>query len=125
LALPLLLLLAGCAGPKAVPIQLPSSLPLTTDDEEFEVRWALQQEPGLVQAVGQVSGVADAALAANLTLTLFGLGPDGKIVSRGFAFVEGPFDQGQTFAIKVKPKGRETKWEIRVSGVIDASQRTR
>jgi hypothetical protein len=124
LVLPLLLL-AGCAASKAAPISLPSSLPLTTDEDEFDIRWALQEGPGVVQAVGRVTGFADAASAASVTLTLFGLDRNGRIVSRGFTFVEGPFGQGQTFAIKVKSKGRETKWEIRISGLVDAEERTK
>ena len=86
---------------------LPSSLPLTTDDDEWEIHWALQRGPGTVQAVGTVTGVADAASAAEVTLSLFGIGPDGRIVSRGFTIVEGPFNEGQRSAIKVNTKGRE------------------
>ena len=37
---------AGCTASQAAPIQLPSRLPLTTDDEQFDVRWVLEPGPG-------------------------------------------------------------------------------
>ena len=52
---------------------------------------------------------------ARLTLALFGVDANGRIVSRGTTYVRSDFaSQATPFAVELTPIGRETRFELRV-----------
>jgi hypothetical protein len=110
-ALALLATLAGCAAPAR--IEVPAELPLRTNDQLFAFQWALQREATAVRAVGMVRPSFDSE--AWLTLALFGVDAEGRIVSRGTTYIRSEFNrQPIPFAIEVTPTGREARFELRV-----------
>ncbi len=106
-----LALLAGCAtGPR---VDVPAELPLRVNEQLFTIRYALQQEPTVVRAVGRIVPSIDAE--ARLTLALFGLDADGRIVSRGTTYLRSEFgDPTIPFAVELTPMGREATFVLRV-----------
>ena len=103
--------LAGCAVPPR--IEVPSELPLRTNDQLFALQWALQREASVVRAVGRVSPSFDTE--ARLTLALFGVDAGGHIVSRGITYLRSDFNrQPIPFAVELTPTGREASFELRV-----------
>ena len=110
-ALALLAMIAGCAAPAR--IEVPAELPLQTHEELFAIRWALQREATIARAVGVVRPSFDTE--ARLTLALFGVDAQGRIVSRGTAYLRSEFSRRSIpFAIEVIPVGREARFELRV-----------
>ena len=106
-----LAILAGCAAPAR--IQVPAELPLRLNDQIFAIQWALQREPTVVRAVGLVRPSFDTE--ARLTLALFGVDTEGRIVSRGTTYLRSEFNrQPIPFAVEVTPTGREARFELRV-----------
>ena len=101
----------ACATP--APIELPAELPLVTNEQLFEFRWALQQEPSGARALGRVTVSTNTEF--RLTLALFGLDAEGRIASRGTTYVRSDFArQAVPFAVAVAATGRETRYELRV-----------
>jgi len=106
-----LAMLAGCAAPAR--IEVPAELPLRTHDEFFAIQWALQREATIARAVGVVRPSFDTE--ARLTLALFGVDAQGRIVSRGTAYLRSEFSRRPIpFAIEAIPTGREVRFELRV-----------
>jgi hypothetical protein len=103
--------LVGCAG--STRIQLPAELPLYTTDEIFQIRWALQREPTVVRAIGQIEYAVD--LEYRITLAFFGLEGERRILSRGVTYLRSSFaHEPIPFVIEIVPTGRETSFELRV-----------
>ena len=101
----------GCASP--APMEVPPELPLVTNDQLFEFRWALQQEPSAARALGRVTVSTNTEF--QLTLALFGLDAEGRIASRGTTYVRSDFArQAVPFAVAVAATGRETRYELSV-----------
>jgi hypothetical protein len=110
-AIAMLASLAGCAAPPR--IEVPTELPLRTNDQLFAIQWALQREASVVRAVGRVSPSFDAE--ARLTLALFGVDAGEHIVSRGITYLQSEFNrQPIPFAVELTPTGREARFELRV-----------
>lgn len=110
-ALAMLSALPGCATPAR--IEIPAELPLQTDDQLFHMQWALHREATVVRAVGLVRPSTDSE--ARLTLALFGVDAQGRIASRGTAYLQSEFDRRPIpFAIEITPTGREARYELRV-----------
>jgi hypothetical protein len=109
--LAVLTLLAGCATPARIAV--PAELPLRTYDQIFAIQWALQRETTLTRAVGLVRSSFGTDFF--LTLVLFGVDAEGRIVSRGTTYVRSEFGgQPSPFAVEITPVGRETRFELRV-----------
>jgi hypothetical protein len=112
LALGMLVALAGCSpGPRAM---IPAELPLTMNQDIFEIRWALQKEATVVRAVGLIN--TQTTTPAQVTLGFYGLDAQGRIVSRGTSWVR-PSDFGSRslpFTVELTPTGQETKFELHV-----------
>ena len=104
--------LGGCAG--STRIQLPADLPLSTTADMFRIRWALQREPTVVRAIGQIEYAVD--IEYRIALAFYGLDADRRIVSRGATYnlrsslTYAPIP----FVVELKPTGRETSFELRV-----------
>ena len=112
--LALLAVASGCAAPAArVDVPVPPELPLVTNDQLFEFRWALQREPSVTRAAGVASVSSHTEFF--LTLALFGIDPDGRITSRGQTYVQSDFARRAVpFTVQVTPTGREARYELRV-----------
>jgi hypothetical protein len=105
-------LLGGCAIAGA-PEPVPANLPFETHDRGFALRWALEQGPSEARAAGVVTTWTDREF--HLTLGLFGLDGAGRIVSRGTTDVQSRFARGPLpFTIRLRPTGREARYEVRV-----------
>jgi hypothetical protein len=103
--------IVGCATPAR--IEVPAELPLRTTDQFFDIRWALQREATVAQAVGRVKPTFDAE--AQLTLAFFGVDAQGRILSRGMTYLRSDFNRGAIpFAVALTPTGREARFELRV-----------
>jgi hypothetical protein len=103
-------MMTGCAASPRV--ELPADLPLQTNDQLFAFEWALQREPTVVRAVGRVRPSFNSEFW--LTLGLFGVDADGRILSRGTAYVRTDFASRATpFAVELTPAGGETRFELR------------
>lgn len=103
--------LAGCAAPART--EVPAELPLRTNDELFAIQWALQREATVARAVGLVRPSFDTE--ARLTLALFGVDAQGRIVSRGTTYLRSEFSRRPIpFAVEVVPAGGEARFELRV-----------
>jgi hypothetical protein len=102
----------GCAAPAR--IEIPAELPLVTNEQTFEFRWALQQEPGRARAVGRVRSSIDTDF--RLTLAMYGIDASGRIVSRGLTHVRADFgSRDAPFSVEISPTtGQETRYELRV-----------
>jgi len=93
---------------------IPADLPLTTREDIFEIRWALQKEATVVRAVGLLN--TQNVTPAQVTLGFYGLNAEGRIVSRGTSWVR-PSDfssRSLPFRVELTPTGQETKFELRV-----------
>jgi hypothetical protein len=93
---------------------IPAELPLTTHDQIFTIRWALQKEASLTRAVGTLTTSTSAP--ARATLGLFGLDAGGRIVSRGTSWVR-PSSFGSPsmpFSVELTPTGQEARYDLRV-----------
>ncbi|MGH7358697.1 MAG: hypothetical protein ACREJR_07785 [Candidatus Rokuibacteriota bacterium] len=111
LAVLILTAAVGCATP--APIEVPAELPLVTNDQLFEFRWALQREAARTRAVGRVRSSSETEF--RLTLDLYGIDAGGRIVSRGRTYVRSDFDrQAMPFSVETRPTGQETRYELRV-----------
>jgi len=103
--------LGGCAAPAK--IQLPAELPLRTTDQIFQIRWALQREPTVVRAIGQIEYAVDSEY--RITLAFFGLEGERRILSRGVTYLRSTFAREPIpFVVELKPTGRETSFQLRV-----------
>jgi hypothetical protein len=101
----------GCAAP--APLQVPAELPLVTNEQVFEFRWALQQETSRTRAVGLVRPSFDTEY--RMTLGLYGVDTGGRIVSRGTTYVRTDFGSRSTpFSVELSPTGQETRYELRI-----------
>jgi hypothetical protein len=106
-----LLALAGCA--ETTRVEVPAELPLRMHDQLFAIEWALQREPSVVRGVGRVTPSIDSE--ARLTLGLFGLDADGRIVSRGTAHIHSDFaSRSIPFNVTLTLTGQESTYELRV-----------
>jgi hypothetical protein len=102
----------GCAAP-APPLQVPAELPLVTNEQLFEFRWALQREASRARAVGLVTPSFDTEFS--MTLGFYGVDAGGRIVSRGTTYVRADFAQRSTpFSVDLTPTGREARFELRI-----------
>lgn len=102
---------AGCAAPAAIAV--PAELPLTTREDNFDIRWALQREASVVRGVGVVHSLAGREVT--LTLGFFGLDESGRIVSRGTTPVRFRFARDPApFEVTLTPTGREARFELHV-----------
>jgi hypothetical protein len=103
--------LGGCAG--STPIQVPAELPLRTNDGVFKIRWALQREPTVARAIGQIE--YDLDIEYWIALAFYGLDGDRRILSRGITYVQSSLSYAPIpFEVDLKPTGRETSFELRV-----------
>ena len=103
--------LGGCAG--STPIQLPTELPLSTSADVFRIRWALQREPTVVRAIGQIE--YDVDIEYRISLAFYGLDGDRRILSRGSTSLQSSLSYAPIpFEVELKPTGRETTFELRV-----------
>ena len=103
--------LSGCGG--STKIQLPAELPLRTYDQIFQIRWALQQEPTVVRAIGQIEYEVD--IEYRIALAFYGLDADRRILSRGSTYLQSSLSYAPIpFVVELKPTGRETSFELRV-----------
>jgi hypothetical protein len=108
----LLAALTACAAP-APRVDVPAELPLRVNDQLFTIRYALQREPAVVRAVGQLVPSIDAE--SRVTLALFGVDAAGRVESRGTAYLRSEFGTSTIpFAVELTPTGRETAFELRV-----------
>ena len=107
--------LGACAGTAASPaaIPVPADLPLQTYDQGYRMRYALEQSPTQVRAVGLISTSGFPAHQA--TLVLYGLDGGGRIVSRAYGVVRQRFDlTPQPFEVLLQPAGSEARFDLRV-----------
>jgi hypothetical protein len=103
--------LGGCAG--TTKIQLPPELPRRTADGPFQIRWALQREPTVVRAIGQIEYAVD--VEYQITLAFYGLEGEQRILSRGVTYVRSSLSYRPIpFVVELKPTGGETSFELRV-----------
>ena len=103
--------LSGCAG--STKIQLPAELPLQTTEGIFRIRWALQREPTVVRAIGQIE--YDVDIEYRIGLAFYGLDEGRRIVSRNSTYVQSSLSYAPIpFVVELKPTGRETSFELRV-----------
>jgi hypothetical protein len=102
----------GCAAP-APPLQIPAELPLVTNEQLFEFRWALQRDASRARAVGLVTPSFDTEFS--MTLGFYGVDAGGRIVSRGTTYVRSNFATRSTpFSVDLTPTGREERFELRI-----------
>jgi hypothetical protein len=112
LALGMLIILVGCApGPQSV---VPAELPLTTYQDIFVIRWALQRDPTVTRAAGLIE--TKTTTPAQVELSLFGLDANGRIVSRAISWVRPSSFSSLSlpFSVELTPTGQEVKYELRV-----------
>lgn len=103
--------LTGCATPPRPPV--PAELPFQAAEQLFQLRWALQREPTVVRATGLAGSHADKEF--HLTIGLFGVDAEGRIVSRGVTWVQSRFARDPVpFTVALTPTGREARFELRV-----------
>jgi hypothetical protein len=101
----------GCAA--SAPIEVPAELPLATNEQLFQFRWALQRDASRTRAVGLVRPSFDTEFS--MTLGLYGVDANGRIVSRGTTYVRSDFAQQATpFSVDLTPTGQETGYELRL-----------
>jgi hypothetical protein len=113
--------LVACAA--APPIDVPAELPLLTHDQGFEIRWALQRDAAIVRAVGRVKPTIDAESV--MTLSFYGVGSDGRIVSTGTTYARSDFGRRPyPFAVTLTPTGREARFEVRVTQYYRSGNRS-
>jgi hypothetical protein len=112
--LALLTVLASCAPLNApLNIDVPSELPLRANDQIFAIQWALQKEPSSVRAVGILTPSSDTE--ARVTVGLFGVDANGKIVSRGTGYFQSRIAARTIpFEVFLTPTGREADFVLRV-----------
>jgi hypothetical protein len=111
-ALGMLTTLVGCApGPQTV---IPSELPLTKNEDIFEIRWALQKEAAVTRAVGLLN--TQTVTPIQVTVGLFGLDAQGRIVSRGTSWVRPSSFNSRSlqFSVELTPTGQEARYELRI-----------
>ena len=66
-----------------------------------------------MRAMGRLTPSFDTE--ARLTLALFGVDAEGRIVSRGTAYLQSEFDSRSIpFAVELAPTGREARFELRI-----------
>jgi hypothetical protein len=101
----------GCAAPAR--IEVPAELPLVTNEQLFQFRWALQREASRARAVGLVTPSFDTEFS--MTLGFYGVDAEGRIVSRGTTYVRSNFAQRSTpFSVDLAPTGQEARFELRI-----------
>jgi len=99
--------------PAAAPVAVPAELPLVTREDTFDVRWALERRPDAVRAVGIARTLT--GRATNLTLGLFGIDENGRLVSQTRTPVRFDFAHGPApFEMTLRPTGREARFELHV-----------
>ena len=114
--------LGGCGG--SATIQLPAELPLQTNEQIFRIRWALQREPTVVRAIGQIE--YDIDMEYRIALAFYGLDADRRILSRGITYVQSSLSYAPIpFDVDLKPTGRETSFELRVQSYHTGGNRMR
>jgi hypothetical protein len=112
LAFGVLVTLAGCApGPLSV---VPAELPLTTHQDIFVIRYAIEKQAAVTRAAGLIETAT--TTPQEVTLGLFGLDANGRIVSRGTTWVRpNSFNSlSVPFSVQLTPTGQEVKYELRV-----------
>jgi hypothetical protein len=113
------LALAACATPPPLPVLAPAELPFHAEESGFPVHWRLERD-GAVVAAGVVE-VAAPRRFLNIVLELRGMDASGKVVSRrgGNALPPGVSPTRLwPFRIELRPTGSETRFEVKVAGVI-------
>jgi len=112
LALGVLVVLSGCApGPQSM---VPAELPLTTHQDVFRIRWALEKGANVTRAAGLIE--TQTTTPMQVTLSLFGLDANGRIVSRGTSWVRPSSFSSLSipFSIELTPTGQEVKYDLKV-----------
>jgi hypothetical protein len=101
----------GCAA--AAPVPQPAELPNLTQDQGFDIRWALVQEPGRVSAVGEVE--SRAPVLVRVTVALYGVDADGRVVRTATSTAQTGFTPGpMPFSVSLAPTGREAQFLVRI-----------
>jgi hypothetical protein len=104
----------GCATQPR--IEVPASLPNTTQADFLTFRWALVREGGTVRAVGTVSPSGRQEWDA--TVALEGVDSKGEVLSRGTSGARAGFTGGPSeFQVELVPKGGEAEFRLRVVDV--------
>jgi hypothetical protein len=106
-----ILAILGCAAPAR--IEVPADLPLVTNEQMFEFRWALERDAARTRAVGLVRPSFNTEFS--MTLGLYGVDASGRIVSRGSTYVQSQFGRpAAPFRVDLAPTGQETRYELRL-----------
>src|SRR5712691_8579755 len=106
-----LLVLAGCATPGPIPAPSPADFPMQAADQHFQLHWRLVREGDRVRVEGLME--TRAPTVDEVTLVLYGLDREGRIVSRGLAIVRWGFRrEPQTFTVTLRPAGTEERFDL-------------
>ena len=107
-----LALLSGCAG--GAPLPKPADFPLHTQAYPVDFHWRLDMAPNVVQAEGLAQRRNH--YIASARLQLLGLDTTGRVVSFTAPFwVAWRFERDlEPFTIRLRPKGGEERFEVRV-----------
>lgn len=113
-------LLVACAGPAR--FAQPQDFPLHASDHPFfNLHWRLDREDGVVAAQGLVEA-ARVDQIAEVTIELRGLDAGGRVVSHALGTSYGGrfLFRGQSwpFSVRLRPTGKEDRFEITVWGFI-------
>ncbi len=114
----LLLALGGCAAPS--PPARPADFPLHAADQVVALHWRLDRQEGAVTAAGVMVPPLPADRISEVVLELIGLDRDGRIVSRGVDRVTARAFSGDApwpFAVRLRPRGPEDRFALRVTEV--------
>lgn len=112
----------ACAAPSR--IEVPPTLPNTTQEQFLTLRWALVKGGGTVRAVGQAASSAGSHWDAQVALE--GLDGQGRIASRGSRILRPGFGPGPVaFEVELVPTGGETEFRLRVVRAQRFSQPSR
>jgi hypothetical protein len=107
-----LVTLAGCApGPMSV---VPAELPLTTHQDIFVIRYAIEKQATITRAAGLIETAT--TTPQQVSLGFFGLDANGRIVSRGTTWVRpNSFNSlSLPFSVQLTPTGQEVKYELQI-----------
>jgi hypothetical protein len=103
--------LAGCAA--GAPPPRPEDFPIHERDQIFVLDYRIDRLPDRVEAVGLIaSRITNTFRFAQLQL--FGITPDGRVVSRGGYRVNGTWGGPVSFTVTLTPTGQETQYKLQV-----------
>ncbi len=107
--------LAGCAGVK--PPDQPQDFPLHSSDHPlFNLHWRLDQQDGVVSAVGLVEAARVSGIGW-VIVELKGIDQEGRVVSHGLGrTLEGEIYRWDTqpFVARLRPTGQEARFDLSV-----------